>query len=59
MNILGLGQVNAPQMVHNEVEMNGAQQEEVGEQEEVFQGGAASNNDAFLFAGDPPPNDID
>ncbi|KAK1369956.1 hypothetical protein POM88_036057 [Heracleum sosnowskyi] len=58
INILSVGQGNAPQAVHHEVEMNAGHQVEGGEQE-VLQGGAAANNEAFLFAGDLPLDDND
>ncbi|KAK1353740.1 hypothetical protein POM88_052105 [Heracleum sosnowskyi] len=58
INILSVGQGNAPQAVHHEVEMNAGHQVGGGEQE-VLQGGAAANNEAFLFAGDLPLDDND
>ncbi|KAK1353759.1 hypothetical protein POM88_052124 [Heracleum sosnowskyi] len=58
INIMSVGQGNAPQAVHHEVEMNAGHQVGGGEQE-VLQGGAAANNEAFLFAGDLPLDDND
>lgn len=57
-HILGLGQINAPTIVHHHVESNGAYQEVLYEQEEIFQAGAAING-PNLFPRDPHLDDID
>lgn len=57
-HLLGLGQLNPPQEIHQDIESNDIQPESIGDNEEVFQAGAAAH-DINLYASEPPLEDID
>lgn len=58
VDMLGLGQVNAHHVIHQDIEMNGDHHKELGEHEDFYQPGPITF-DVVLFGGDSPLGDVD